>query len=240
MAARGARITKQRITLMRESALNVGDTGTIKHLSAISGVSYVPVQETYDDQSQSNDRHGELPPWLGEKKNTLSFTVPLHKNLIPNCGDIFESAYGGKRGDTDITTPGTYTVVLRVTDDQGQVGETNSPIVVTAPVTSTVLRVRSITVTTTTNSLGTVVWAHVTITDALDNPVSGVTVTGRWVGPLINNRTQVTNAQGVSSLYSKTVTSGAVMNFSITSVVRTGYTYNPLLNLQSTATFTVP
>ena len=103
MAARGARVTKRRISIMRETTLGTGDTGTIKHISAIQEEALAPLQETYDDQSQANDRNYQLPPWLGNKSNTLGFKVPYHKNLIVNLADVFESTFGTIRGSTNLT-----------------------------------------------------------------------------------------------------------------------------------------
>lgn len=109
MPAKGARVTIRRISLMDESVLGTADTGTVQHLSGLEGEALDPVQERFSDQSQANDRNYTLAPWLGEKKNTLGFNLPLHKLLIPNAGSIIRSALGGRRGSTNITTPGTYT-----------------------------------------------------------------------------------------------------------------------------------
>lgn len=109
MAARGARITKQRISLMQETALGTASVGTVKHLTGLEGVTFSPTQKTYDDASQANDRNYQLAPWLGEKSNTLGFKLPLHKLLVPNAGDLFQAALGGKRASTDLTGTGTFT-----------------------------------------------------------------------------------------------------------------------------------
>jgi len=109
MAARGARITKQRISLMQESALGTASVGTVKHLAGLEGVAFTATQERYEDGSQANDRNYQLAPWLGEKKNTLSFRLPLHKQLGVNAVDIAQAALGGKRGSTDLSGTGTYT-----------------------------------------------------------------------------------------------------------------------------------
>jgi len=103
MAARGARQRKQRISIMRETALGVGDTATIKHIPGLRDVAYTTDQDMFADGSQTHDRVTELAPWLGEKKNTLAFKTPVHKNLILTMGDSIEASLGGVRSNTGIT-----------------------------------------------------------------------------------------------------------------------------------------
>lgn len=109
MAARGARQRIQRITSMRESALGTPDTSTKKHLPGIKDVTYTPLQTMFEDESQRTDRNAKLPPWKGDKTNTLAFKSPLHKSSIVTLGNFLESALGGKENNTALSGTGTYT-----------------------------------------------------------------------------------------------------------------------------------
>ncbi|MBN9693228.1 MAG: PKD domain-containing protein [Verrucomicrobia bacterium] len=155
-----------------------------------------------------------------------------------NFGD--GSSGQGTNVQKTFVNPGTYIVTLRVTDDEGAANETSTSITATPPVTSTVLRIQSITVTSAPATGGTILRALVTITTLTGTPVAGVSVTGRWAGVLANNKTKLTDATGQVLIDSKVLTSGSQATFSLTKVALTGYTYDPTQNVVSTVVVTVP
>jgi len=140
---------------------------------------------------------------------------------------------------TSFETVGTFQVSLVVTDGSGATATGWTTIVVRAS-TLPAVRVESIAETTTENKSGTIAWANIQVTDLAGNPIPGVSVSGRWTGPVNNGRSRVTDSNGIAKIGSKTAKSGSVMTFTLVKLALTGYTYDPLLNLQRTVTIKIP
>ncbi len=80
--------------------------------------------------------------------------------------------------------------------------------------------------------------ATITIT-ALDQnnaPVAGVVVTGTWSGAKTGTGSCTTGTNGACSVSTGTLASGTSVTFSVTSLAKDGYTYNPAANTVSSYT----
>jgi hypothetical protein len=92
--ARGGRVPIGRLSIYEESALATASLGTIQHLGGLTDAAYELTEDSFEDTSQRDDRNAKRAPWKGEGKNTLSFKIPLSKQLVPQAGSIFKSALG--------------------------------------------------------------------------------------------------------------------------------------------------
>jgi len=81
--------------------------------------------------------------------------------------------------------------------------------------------------------------ARVTIYDSTLTPVQGATVKGIFTGRTTNRRDAVTNGYGRATLASATRARGGRWTCMVTGVTKSGWTYNPSLNLVTSATITV-
>jgi hypothetical protein len=79
--------------------------------------------------------------------------------------------------------------------------------------------------------------ATVTIHDTDENPVAGATVDGTWSGSYSQSVSGVTEADGTVTFTSGKVRDGnATFTFTVDNVVKEGYTYDPALDLYTSAT----
>ncbi len=101
--ARGAREKINRLSLYEESALGVASLGTIKHVGGYSELAHDEPQDQFEDVAARDDRNAKRAPWKGETKNTLSYKVPLSKQLVPQVGAVFKSALGAEWNNTALT-----------------------------------------------------------------------------------------------------------------------------------------
>jgi len=133
------------------------------------------------------------------------------------------------------TVAGTYTVTLTVANAGGSDGEIKTNYITVNTPPATTMHVASISVTREGSSSRRRGVATVTIVNASDQSVQGVTVTGDFWGPRTdNNRTGTTNSSGQATLKS-----GWQRNpqgkwcFRVTNVIGGGLTYNSAANLES-------
>jgi PKD repeat protein len=132
------------------------------------------------------------------------------------------------------STPGTYNVTLTVTDNRGGKGTATTTIVATSN-PATTLRVQSIVLSTTSTSRGKTVNAVVRVTNLNGANVSSVTVNGRWSGLVSGTTSGRTGSTGTLTFGSSRFTTTGTVTFTVTGLSRTGYTYAPAQNIQSSA-----
>ena len=133
------------------------------------------------------------------------------------------------------TTPGSYTTALRVTDNAGLSASSSVTVTVDAPVVVLAMRVADIAMGINlgrnNSAQGT---AAVKVVDASGQPVAGATVGGQWSGLVSRTSSVTTDATGVARFSSPTTrTSPGTFRFAVTSVSRTGYSYAPLTNTET-------
>ncbi len=133
---------------------------------------------------------------------------------------------------------GTYAAVLTITDNKGAKATASTQIVVTGN-PAKVLRVTSISLTSTRVSGRTVVKATVKVTDLNGLGVSGVTVKGTWSGVIAGTTSRATTTGGTVLLTSSAFTKTGVVTFSITGLTKSGYTYDATKNLVTSASITI-
>lgn len=75
----------------------------------------------------------------------------------------------------------------------------------------------------------------ITVVDANNAPVSGVTVTGTWSGAKTGTVTCTTGTAGTCSVAASSMT-GASVTYTVSNLAKTGYTYNAAANVVSSIT----
>ena len=84
--------------------------------------------------------------------------------------------------------------------------------------------------------------AHATVTIVDDNnaPVEGATVYGHWSGAWTGDVNGVTGSDGKVTLDSGGVRGGGTFTFTVTNIAKTGWTYDPNKNVETSDTITLP
>jgi peptidoglycan/xylan/chitin deacetylase (PgdA/CDA1 family) len=83
-------------------------------------------------------------------------------------------------------------------------------------------------------------YAAVTIVDDGHAPVEGATVYGSWSGAHSGNVSGVTDSNGQVTLQSGKVKNGGTFIFTVTNVVKAGWTYDPAQNTETSDSITCP
>ncbi len=81
--------------------------------------------------------------------------------------------------------------------------------------------------------------AVVTIKDTVGNFVSGATVYGIWSGATTGSVSGTTGANGTVSFQSASIKKAGTFTFTVNNVTKSGYTYNPSLNIETSDSVTV-
>ena len=138
------------------------------------------------------------------------------------------------------SNPGVYSVQLRVTDNSGLSGTSSVTVTVDAPVVVLDMRVADIAMGLKVAKNGSAsASAAVTMVDASGQPVAGASVAGRWSGLVSRNSTVVTDAAGVARFTSPSSRSkSGSFVFSVTGASRSGYTYQPASNTETSDSIT--
>lgn len=148
-----------------------------------------------------------------------------------NFGD--GTSASGMTVSKTFTSAGTFTTTLTVTDTRGATSTSTATLVVTSN-PNLILKVSSITLTSAVNKNGSkMVQASVKVTNLNGVNVSGVTVSGNWTGLVTGNSSAVTGTTGVANLVSRSFRSTGTVSFRVTSVSRTGYTYDATQSVTS-------
>jgi hypothetical protein len=82
--------------------------------------------------------------------------------------------------------------------------------------------------------------ATVWIKSASGENISGAVVSGDWSGAVSESSMGSTGPDGKVMLESSNMKNGGTFTFTVGSVVKTGYTYDPALNVETTDSITVP
>jgi len=134
-------------------------------------------------------------------------------------------------------------VATQATDGRGLSGTGNAGFNILAP--GPTMHVADIVMSVAAQSKGR--WkagAVVSVVDGSGSPIGGASVSGEWKfkGAFLNSSTGTTGADGKVSAASNPVrgSSGEVFTFTVTSVVKTGSAYDPILNVKTSNTIAVP
>ena len=133
------------------------------------------------------------------------------------------------------TTPGTYTTALRVTDNAGLSASSSVTVTVDAPVVVLPMRVADIAMALVTGRNRTAsATAAVKVVNGSGQPVAGASVSGQWSGLVSRTSTVTTDAAGLARFSSPgTKASSGTFRFAVTGVSRSGYSYAPLTNTET-------
>jgi subtilisin family serine protease len=140
-----------------------------------------------------------------------------------------------------ILSDGTHTITASVTDSGGLPGEDSITITVGGGGGAT-MYVFDIAMSPKTAGPNRSAIATVTIKDTDGNPVEGATVYGTWSGDYSGSTSGTTGTDGTVSIESRKVRqASATFTFTVDDVVKSGYTYDPTLNVvEDSASITVP
>jgi hypothetical protein len=132
-------------------------------------------------------------------------------------------------------TPGVYSAQLRVTDNSGLSASSSVTINVDAPVVVQSMRVADIAMSLSVSRNGSAkAGAAVTVLDAGGLPVAGATVAGHWSGLVSRSASATTDSSGRARFTSpSTRATGGSFVFTVDSVTRSGYTYTPSSNTET-------
>ena len=128
---------------------------------------------------------------------------------------------------------GSYTAEVRVTDNGGLAATRAVTITVTPAVATPQLAVADIAMQRTGSTKYYQAQATVTVVDAQGRPVSGATVSGRFSGQSTKSTSAVTDSAGKARLKSSASWTRGTFGFTVTAIVRTGHTYEPALNVET-------
>ncbi|HOU11661.1 MAG TPA: S8 family serine peptidase [Anaerolineae bacterium] len=133
---------------------------------------------------------------------------------------------------------GTYTVGLTVTDDDGATASTSKSVTVSSS-GGAIMFVDDIAMSGKKAGTNRYAIAVVTIKDMDTNLVSGATVYGAWSGATTGSVSGVTGSNGTVSFQSASIKKAGTFTFTVTNVTKSGFTYNPALNKETSDSVTV-
>lgn len=133
------------------------------------------------------------------------------------------------------TVPGSYTATLRVTDNTGLSASSSVTVTVDAPVVVLPMRVADIAMGLVVNrNRSASATAAVKVVDGQGAPVAGASVAGQWSGLVARTGTVTTDASGLALFKSPNTRAGSgSFRFAVTGVSRSGYSYAPLSNTET-------
>ncbi len=150
--------------------------------------------------------------------------------------------------DTTAYTDGPHTLAATATDTIGQMDSDAIGVTVFNSSSLGIMHVADIGMGLNTRTVGkknkfTKAVATVRIADASGNPVNGATVYGSWSKATSDSDYGVTNASGevvLSSDEVRNAPSGTIFTFTVTDVVKSGWTYNSAANIETSDSIPVP
>ena len=122
-----------------------------------------------------------------------------------------------------------------MTDNAGLTGSDSVTVTVDAPVAVPTMRVTDIGMALAVSAYGVAqASAAVTVVDGNGLPVAGAGVVGRWSDLVARTSTVATDASGIARFTSpNTRTATGTFRFAVTGVSRSGYSYAPLTNTET-------
>ena len=131
---------------------------------------------------------------------------------------------------------GTHTINAKVTDSGSETGNASIVITVSTPITDDILHIKSIDMSLKKAGKNVNAIATVTVVDANDSPVGGAIVSGSWGEATSDKDSGVTDTYGKVSLQSnklKKPPGGTTFIFTVDIVTKDGWTYDPLVNVET-------
>jgi hypothetical protein len=145
------------------------------------------------------------------------------------------SSASGPTASHVYNTAGSFTALLRVTDDSG-LSASKSVTITVNPVVTAVLPMRVADIAMSIVGSGKNRYranAAVRLLDGAGQPVVGATVTGRWSGLVGGNVSGTTGGNGVVNFASATTRSSGTFTFTVTGASLANYQYDPSLNTET-------
>jgi PKD repeat protein len=134
---------------------------------------------------------------------------------------------------------GTYSALLKVTDNSGLTATRSVTITANAPVAVTSMRVADIAMSlVVSGGRNARASAAVTVRDSNGQPVAGATVSGTWSGIVAGSASVVTGSNGVAVLQSQSTKNRGTFIFTVTGVSLSGYGYDATLNTETSDSIT--
>lgn len=145
------------------------------------------------------------------------------------------STASGSTTSHTYSTPGSYSALLRVTDNSGLSASSTVTITVDAPVVVLAMRVADIAMSLKVAKNGSAqAGAAVKVLGSNGLPVAGATVAGTWSGVVSRSSSVVTDSTGVARFSSPTLRGGSgSFVFTVDNVSSSGYSYAPLTNTET-------
>jgi hypothetical protein len=133
------------------------------------------------------------------------------------------------------TTPGSYPVQLRVTDNSGLSATSSVTVTVDAPPTVLAMHVADISMSQKVSKSGSAqASAAVKLVDGSGLPVSGASVSGSWSGLVSRTSSATTDGTGVARYSSPSTRSNpGTFVFTVNSATLNGYSYMPAANKET-------
>jgi uncharacterized lipoprotein YddW (UPF0748 family) len=161
-------------------------------------------------------------------------------NLLGNFN--FAAGTGGYVKISNQASGGDVVVADAVKWSWGEATPTPTPTPTPSPTPepSTVLHVEDIAMGS--GNAGPNYWATATVLICDEDLVAieGVTVDGDWTGATVESQSDITEGDGKVTFKSSKVRGGGTFVFTVTDVAKTGYTYNPAQNKETSDSITVP
>jgi PKD repeat protein len=195
---------------------------------------------------------GNLPPSARITADKTAGEAPLVVNFSaagsadPEGTNLTYSwSFGDGSSATGITASktyqaaGSYTASVLVTDAGGLTGSASQNITVTAPVEQTTMSVASIEMTGGLQKAQRFANAAITIRDSSGKIVPSATVTGSWSGAVSGTASGITGSNGQITFKSPNTKRGGTFTFTVSSVSKSGFVYQPGSNVMTSNSVTV-
>lgn len=136
------------------------------------------------------------------------------------------------------STPGSYTATLRVVDNGGMSAAASATVTVGTPLVA--MSVNDIAMSRTLTSTRSRATAVVKVLNSAGQPVSGVSVSARWSGATSATVSGTTGTAGTVSFSSaQTTARTGSFTFTVTAASKTGHSYVPASNVETSDSITV-
>ena len=149
-----------------------------------------------------------------------------------NFGDG-SAAQAGTTASHVYATAGTYSAVLKVTDNSGLTASRGVTITATSPVVVASLHLADIAMALVVNNRSARATAAVTVVDAAGKPIPGATVSGTWSGLVTGSASIVTGSNGVAAFQSANTRNRGTYIFKVNGVTLPGASYDAASNIET-------